>query len=84
MKLPTMHTCNSGILVRPFKEEVLRRLDSMDVAMVRRVNRGFRAVVESSSDLPRAGVSQELPLMVDHFVGFAERLAWAKKNGCPW
>jgi hypothetical protein len=57
---------------------VQRRLDPTDRAMVRRVNRGFRAAVESSSDpnLPRAGVTQGLPLKLNQFVGSVERLAW--------
>ena len=67
-----------------FKEEVLRRLDPTDLALLRRVDRGFRTAVESSSDLPRAGVSEEVPLKVNQFVGSVKRLAWAKEHGCPW
>ena len=67
-----------------FREEVLRRLDPTTLALVRRVNRAFRAAVESSSDLPRAGVSAEVPLQVDPFVQSVKLLAWAKANGCPW
>ena len=37
-----------------FRQEVLQRLDPTDLAILRRVNRGLRAAVESSSDLPRA------------------------------
>ena len=37
-----------------FREEVLRRLDPTDLALLRRVNRA----------LPRAGVSEEVPLKV--------------------
>ena len=47
-----------------FREEVLRRLDPTDLALLRRVNRALRAAVEASSDLPRAGVSEEVPLKV--------------------
>jgi hypothetical protein len=64
-------------------QEVLRRLDPTDLALVRRVNCGFRAAVEFS-DLPRAGVSVEVPLRVSQFIGSVERLAWARANGCPW
>jgi hypothetical protein len=59
-----------------FKEEVLRRLDPTDRAMLRRVNRAFRAAVGSSSDLSRAGITQEVPLKLNQFVGSIERLAW--------
>jgi hypothetical protein len=57
------------------REEVLRRLDPTDLALVRRVDRAFTAAVESS-DLPRAGVGEEEPLEVSPFVGSVERLAW--------
>ena len=67
-----------------FREEVLRQLDPTDLALLRRVNRGFRAAVESSSDLPRAGVSEEVPLKVSQFVGSVPLLGWAKEHGCPW
>ena len=66
-----------------FAAEVLSRLDPADLAMVRRVDRACRAAVESS-DLPRAGVSEEVPLEVSQFVRSVEWLAWAKANGCPW
>ena len=62
----------------------MRRLDPTDLALMRRVNRGFRSAVESSSDLPRAGVSEGVPLEVSQFVGTVELLAWAKADGCPW
>jgi hypothetical protein len=39
---------------------LLRRLDPTDLALLRRVNGGFRVAVEASSDLPRAGVSEEV------------------------
>ena len=39
-----------------FSEEGLRRLDPTDVALLRRVNRGFRTAVESSSDSFRVRV----------------------------
>ena len=35
-------------------------------------------------ELPRAGLTGGMPLRVMDFVGTAERLAWAKANGCEW
>jgi hypothetical protein len=67
-----------------FAAEVLSRLDPTDLALLRRVDRACRAAVESSSDLPRAGVSVEVPLKVSQFVASVELLAWAKENRCPW
>ena len=66
-----------------FAAEVLSRLDPTDLALLRRVDCACRVAVESS-DLPRAGVSEEELLEVSQFVGSVERLAWAKANGCPW
>ena len=63
---------------------MLQRLDPTDLALLRRVNRGFRAAVESSSDLPRAGVSEEVPFEVYPFVTSVKLLAWAEANGCQW
>jgi hypothetical protein len=63
--------------------EVLSRLDPTDLALLRQVDRACRAAGESSG-LPRAGVNEQVPLMVSQFVGSVERLAWAKANGCPW
>jgi len=67
-----------------FAAEVLRRLGPTALALLRRVDHAFRAAVESSSDLPRAGVSEEVPLEVSQFVGSVALLAWAKEHGCPW
>jgi len=66
------------------REELLGRLDPTALAMLRRVDRTFRAAVESSFDLPRAGVSEEVPLKVSQFVGSVALLGWAKEHGCPW
>jgi len=52
--------------------------------MLRRVNRGFRAAVEACPELPRAGVSAAVPLLIRRFLGSVELLAWAKASGCPW
>ena len=67
-----------------FRAEVLRRLDPTALALLRRVDHACRAAVESSSDLPRAGVSDEVPLKVSRFVRSVALLAWAKDHGCPW
>ena len=66
-----------------FAAEVLSRLDPTDLALLRRVDRAFRAAVESSSHLPRAGVSEEVPHKLRRFVGSVNLLAWAMENGCP-
>ena len=58
-----------------FREEVLRRLDPTDLALLRRVDHACRAAVESSF-LPRAGVSDEVPLKVSRFVGSVRLLVW--------
>jgi hypothetical protein len=66
-----------------FAAEVLSRLHPTDLALLRRVDPACRAAVEASQ-LPRAGVSEDMPLEVRQFVGSVQRLAWAKANGCPW
>jgi len=55
---------------------VLRRLDPTALALLRRVDHAFRVAVESSSDLPRTGVSEEVPLKVRRFVQSVELLGW--------
>jgi hypothetical protein len=62
---------------------VLPGLDPTALALLARVGRGWCAVVVSSG-LPRAGITEGVPLMVAEFCGSVERLAWAKANGCPW
>jgi hypothetical protein len=37
-----------------------------------------------ASGLPRAGTSELVPLNIEEFLSFIERMAWAKENGCPW
>jgi len=70
-----------------FDKEVLSRLDPTARALLRRVDRGLRAAVESSL-LPRAGARPGMmgfiPLKVRNFVGSVERLVWARANGAPW
>jgi hypothetical protein len=62
---------------------LLPGLDSTALALLARVDRGWCAVVVSSG-LPRAGITEGVPLRVTEFCGSVERLAWAKANGCPW
>lgn len=67
-----------------FREEILTRLSVSDRQMLARVDRRSRAaVLASASDLPRAGVSEDLPLRLTDFVGSVERLRWAASNGAP-
>jgi hypothetical protein len=63
--------------------EVLPRLPLTDLALFARVGRSSRAAVVSSG-LPRAGTNGGALLKVVDFVGSVKRLAWARKNGCPW
>ena len=63
--------------------EVLPRLYPADLAVLAQVGRPWLAAVVASG-LARAGKSEGLPLKITAFFGSAERLAWAKANGCPW
>ena len=63
--------------------EVLTQLDPTDLAIFARVGPASRTVVVASG-LPRAGTGGGALLEVEDFVGSAERLAWARDNGCPW
>jgi len=72
-----------------FAAEVLPRLDCGDRAVLAQVAHPFLAAVAAAaaaadSSLPRAGKSEGVPLKLVEFLGTAERLAWAKSNGCPW
>ena len=62
---------------------VLLGLDPTALALLTRVGKEWCAVVVSSG-LPRAGITEGVPLRVTEFCGSVERLAWAKANGCPW
>jgi hypothetical protein len=62
---------------------VLPWLDPTDLAMLGRVDEASRAAVVASG-LPRAGATEGELLKVVDFVGSAQRLAWARHNGCPW
>jgi len=52
--------------------------------MLGQVGSAWRGLVASRTELPRAGLKWGVPLRLEAFVGSAERLAWAKTNGCPW
>ena len=60
-------------------------LDPTDNAVLAQVSRGFlAAVVSSPPGLLRAGKAGAPALHFSAFVRSAERLAWARANGCPW
>jgi hypothetical protein len=63
--------------------EVLLRVDPADLSVIAQVGSWWLAAVVASG-LPRAGKSEGLPLKLKEFCGSAERLAWARENGCPW
>jgi len=66
-----------------FQQEVLKRLDPVDRTMVAQVGRPWLAAVLASGlrRVPK-GVLQRLRLV--EFCTCAERLAWARVNGCLW
>ena len=66
-----------------FEREVLARLDCTDLAVLAQLGPRWLAAVVGSG-LPRAGVSEGVPLKLNELVGSVGRLAWARKNGCPW
>ena len=74
-----------------FAAEVLPRLGGGDRAVLAQVARPLLTVIAAAatvggvaSALPRAGKSEGVPLKLEEFLGSAERLAWAKSNGCEW
>jgi len=69
-----------------FHKEILERLDPADRAVLAQVGRLWLAAVAAAMlwDLPRAGKSAGVPLKLVEFLGSAQRLAWARDNGCPW
>jgi len=66
-----------------FEQEVLTRLDPTDRTMLAQVGRPWLAAVLASG-LPRLPRGSRLRLRLKEFCTSAERLAWAKANGCPW
>lgn len=76
---------------RPLREElpevlerfVLPELDPIDLTMLARAGRGWRAMMVASN-LPCAGRTAGSRLTLDAFFGSIQRLACAKANGCPW
>jgi hypothetical protein len=71
-----------------FAAEVLPRLGCGDFAVLAQVAHPLLAAVVAAaavdSGLQRAGKIAGVPLLLVEFLGSAERLAWAKSNGCPW
>ena len=74
-----------GLLGLPdlFEREVLKQLDHVGRTMVAQVGRPWLAAVLASG-LPRLPKGRRVRLQVRGFCTSAERLAWAKANGCPW
>ena len=66
-----------------FVEEVLRRLDPVDRTMLAQVGRPWLAAVLASG-LPRLPSAVRVCLQLRELCTSAERLAWARANGCPW
>jgi len=66
-----------------FVEEVLRRLDPVDRTMLAQVGRPWLAAVLASR-LPRLPKGVLVRLRLREFCTSAERLAWARANGCSW
>ena len=64
-------------------QEVIKRANPTDRAMLFRVSRACRAAVQESG-LPRAGQSSACPLPLKRFTGSVEMLKWARANGGPW
>jgi len=66
-----------------FEHEVLKQLDPVDRTMVAQMGRPWLAAVLASG-LPRLPKVLTVRLRLRKFCTSAERLAWAKANGCPW
>jgi hypothetical protein len=66
-----------------FFEEVLKRLTPFDRTMLAQVGRPWLAAVLASG-LPRLPKRVSVRLRLREFCTSAERLAWARANGCPW
>ena len=66
-----------------FKKEVLERLDPTDRTMLAQVGWPWLAAVLASG-LPRLPRGSRRRLRLREFCTSAERLAWARANGCPW
>ena len=65
------------------RAHVCTRLDSVDLAMLARVNRTCKAAA-ADSGLPLAGSSAAAPFIVNRFMTSLEKLEFAFHNGCPW
>ena len=65
-----------------FKKEVLERLDPTDRTMVAQVGRPWLAAVLASG-FPRLPTEVVVRLRLEEICTSAERLAWARANGCP-
>ena len=66
-----------------FEQEVLKRLDPTDRTMLAQVGRPWLAAVLASA-LSRLPKGVQVRFQLKEFGTSAERLAWAKANGCHW
>jgi len=66
-----------------FEQEVLKRLDPTARTMLAQVGRPWLAAVLASG-LSRLPKEVTVQLRLAEFCTSAERLAWARANGCPW
>ena len=80
-RCPLLDLCQA--LPDLFKKEVLERLDPTSRTMLAQVGRPWLAAVLASglSRLPKGVIMR---LQLEEFCTSAERLAWAKANGCHW
>jgi hypothetical protein len=67
-----------------FDAMVLPLLDPVTRALLGRVGQACRDAVLRSPNLPCAGRTAGVKLLVKNFVGTVKLLAWARANGCPW
>ena len=80
-RCPLLDLCQA--LPDLFNKEVLERLDPTDRTMLAQVGRPWLAAVLSSG-LPRLPTGERVRLRFREFCTSAERLAWARANGCHW
>jgi len=76
---PLLELCQA--LPDLFEQEVLKRLDPISLTMLAQVGRPWLAAVLSSG-LPRVPRGVRVRLRLVEFRTSAERLAWARANGC--
>jgi hypothetical protein len=80
-RCPLLDLCQA--LPDLFNKEVLERLEPTDRTMLAQVGRPWLAAVLASG-LPRLPTGVRVRLRLGEFCTSAERLAWARANGCHW